>query len=174
MHSFMDLIYRGTTFTLRSLSEAERRVGEQMKTSGSTSLVKAIQMVRLQKAILAVGMFSMFESTLQSRLNCKDGFVGALKCLDEGGESVLAKRFVLFASAINVLKHGRGRSYESLLKESDPLPFRVLPSDEYFFNEGDVSEISTLVEVTDQFVNDCAKVIEDVSLVILRVRGTPV
>jgi hypothetical protein len=34
---------------------------------------------------------------------------------------------------------------------------------EDFFNEGDVSEISNLIEVNDAFVLDCANLIEQVS-----------
>ncbi len=171
MHSFMDLIYRGTTFTLRSLDEAELRIGKQLRESGSTVNVKNIQMVRLQKAILAVGMFSMFESTLQSGLGCDDGFAGARQVLQESGDIALAKRFELFVAAINVLKHGQGKSYKYLLAQTDPLPFRVRGPDEGSFNEGDVSEISTLIEVTDRFVTDSAQMIEDIGKVVHKVRG---
>lgn len=171
MHSFMDLIYRGTGFTLRSLNEAEVRISKQLRESGSTVNVKNFQMVKLQKAILAVGMFSMFEATLQSGLGCDDGFSGARQVLQESGDIALAKRFELFVAAINVLKHGRGRSYKYLLAQTDPPPFRVLGPDEGIFNEGDVSEISTLVQVTDQFVTDCAQTIEDVGKIVHKVKG---
>jgi hypothetical protein len=43
-----------------------------------------------------------------------------------------------------------------------------LPTEDFFF-EGDVSEISTLVEVNDVFVQDCADVIRAVSLIMRRV-----
>lgn len=171
MHAFTDLVYRGTTFTLHSLNEAEARTGKLLRESGATANVKNIQMIRLQKAILAVGMFSMFDATLQSNLECEDGFAAAREVLMSSGDGMLAKRFDLFAAAINVLKHGRGRSYDYLLVQTDPLPFRVLARDEDFFTEGDVSEIRTFVEVTDKFVADCAQVIEDVCRAIGRVRG---
>jgi hypothetical protein len=89
--------------------------------------------------------------------------------LDDEAELNLKECFEDLFLAINVLKHGRGRSYDALVAKTNPLPFRIkLPSEPFFF-EGDVSEISTLVEVDDTFVPHCGKVISDVSVVIRRV-----
>jgi hypothetical protein len=63
---------------------------------------------------------------------------------------------------VNVLKHGRGRSYEKLVAKSVKLPFAVKPPDEAFFEEGDVSEVTSLVEVNPGFVRKCSAVIEEV------------
>lgn len=46
------------------------------------------------------------------------------------------------------------------------LPFRIKMPGENFFFEGNVSEIATLIEVNDQFVLDCAELVESVSDVI--------
>ena len=169
MHSFTELIDRSTSFTLDALRETHERVAESLQTSAATHLVKTLQMIQLQKAIMAVGMFSIFESIVQDRLSCRDGFVEARNCLEREGEDDLKRRFSLFVHAINVLKHGRGRSYDALLAEGDNLPFRIKRPDESFFFEGDVSEVSTLIEVGDRFVLGCAEVIRDVSSVIVRV-----
>jgi hypothetical protein len=67
---------------------------------------------------------------------------------------------------VNVLKHGRGRSYDALVAEAVTLPFRVKLPEEAFFNEGDVSEVSALIEVDDRFVLLCADVINQVSIVL--------
>lgn len=40
-------------------------------------------MVRLQKAISAVGVFSMFEAMLQDSLECSNGFREAEKILED-------------------------------------------------------------------------------------------
>jgi hypothetical protein len=69
---------------------------------------------------------------------------------------------------MNVLKHGRGRSYDALLNQIDTLPFRIKKPDEGLFFEGDVGEISTLIEVDDRFVLGCVEVVRDVSMVITR------
>jgi hypothetical protein len=68
------------------------------------------------------------------------------------------------------LKHGRGRSYEALLAKSANLPFRVKLPTQAFFDEGDVSEIFTLIEVDDSLIMGCAKVVEDVAAVVRRRR----
>ena len=65
--------------------------------------------------------------------------------------------------AINALKHGRGASYDALVTKADSLPFRIKRPGQHFYDEGDVSEVSTLVQVDDKFVLGCADVIRDVS-----------
>ena len=163
MHSFSELILSSTSFTLDSLKEVESKVIEQLKTSGSTVLVKNLQMIQLQKAITAIGMFSLFESILQDGLTCKNGFDEAKSILKQSGNIDLNNRFEDFICAINVLKHGKGRSYDTLVAKSSLLSFKIKMPGEDYFDEGDVSEISTLVEVNDDFVLDCASLIEEVS-----------
>lgn len=163
MHKFEDLIYRSTAFTLSALEETNLKIIEALQTSGSTILVKNLQMIQLQKAIFAIGMFSMFDAILQDQLSCKNGFEGAKKILKEKQNFELHDSFDEFICAINVLKHGQGRSYEALLSKSELLPFRIKLRGENFFEEGDVSEIHTLIEVDDNFVLNCADLIDKVS-----------
>jgi hypothetical protein len=87
-------------------------------------------------------------------------------CLEREGEVDLSNRFSLFLYAINVLKHGRGRSYDALLAIGADLPFRIKRPGEDFFSEGDVSEVATLIEVDDAFVRNCAGLIGQVESVI--------
>ena len=164
MHNFEDLIYRSTSFTLSSLEETNSKIIEALQTSGSTILVKNLQMIQLQKAIFAIGMFSMFDAILQDQLSCKNGFEGAKKVLIEKQNLKLHDSFEEYICAINVLKHGEGRSYDALVSKSELLPFRIKLRGENFFDEGDVSEINTLIEVDDDFILNCANLIEKVSI----------
>lgn len=173
MHSFSELVDRSTSFTLKALREAEQRVVDTMRTSAASGLVKSLQMIQLQKAITAVGMFSIFEAMLQDRQAGRNGFTEARRCLEQQGEEALARRFLLFTYAVNVLKHGHGRSYEALLAEGEALPFRLKRPDEHFFFEGDVSEVSMLIQVDDAFVLGCAEIISEVSAALARA-GEPV
>ena len=127
-------------------------------------------MVQLQKAISTVGMFSMFEAILQDGLGCEDGFREAKVILERENEMSLKERFSDLQLAINVLKHGRGYSYEQLVKKSAELPFKIKQPDEMFFYEGDVSEVVTLILVDDAFVMNCVQVIQDVSTAIKKAR----
>lgn len=170
MHSFTELVDRCTVFTLETLREANEGTIAALQTSGATSMVKTLQMIQLQKAILSVGMFSLFEASLQDGLNCSNGFGEATNILEHEGEFDLKERFVDLFMAINVLKHGRGRSFDALVAKAGRLPFRVKLPGEAFFFEGDVSEVSMLIEVDDSFVQRCADVIGEVSEVIRRVR----
>jgi len=169
MHSFADLVNRSTNFALATLKEAENEVVEALQTSGATRHVKNLQMIQLHRAIIAVGMFSIFESIVQDRLECQNGFAKARECLERAKENDLNNRFAVFVHAINVLKHGRGRSYDALITMGNYLPFRIKRPGEDFFSEGDVSEVATLIEVDDQFVRDCAALIAQVASVINKV-----
>lgn len=163
MHEFTELIDRCTIFTLEALRAANKRVIKALQKSGSSALVKTLQMVQLQKAILTVGMFSMFEANLQDRLGCINGFTDVKKVLNDRGEISIKERFDDLYHAINVLKHGRGRSYDTLVAKAESLPFRIKLPDQSFFFEGDVSEVSILIEVDDEFVQYCLNVIREVS-----------
>ena len=164
MHGFSELVQRSTAFSLNALEAAQQSAIEGLETSAATPRVKALQMVQLQKAISAVGMFSMFDAILQEELQCADGLREAADLLDVNGSAALKEQFSDLQLAVNVLKHGKGRSYEALVLKAASLPFKVKLPDEVFFNEGDVDEISTLVEVDDAFVLLCAEVIHDVSV----------
>ena len=168
MHDFNELVQRSTAFSLSALNEAQQRTVDQLQISAATTMVKTLQMVQLQKAITAVGMFSMFDAIIQDQLQCGDGFKNAKKILESQGKMVLKEKFSDLQLAVNVLKHGEGGSYEDLVKKAATLPFRVKLPDEEFFDEGDVSEISTLVKVDDKFVLLCAEVIHEVSVEVQR------
>lgn len=165
MHNLDDLVYRSTAFTLNALEKANSNVIKTLNTSASTIAVKNLQMLQLQKAILAIGMFSLFDAILQEGLACRNGFEKAKKVLIQKGKVELHDRFDDFVCAINVLKHGRGRSYDVLVAKPESLPFRIKLPGESFFFEGDISEVSTLIEVDDKFVLNCAELIEQVSKV---------
>jgi hypothetical protein len=163
MHSFADLVDRSTHFALFTLKEEEDKVIEALQTSGATRHVKNLQMIRLHRTIIAIGIFSLFESIVQDRLECHDGLAAVRECLDRAGELNLGNRFSLFVYAINVLKHGRGRSCDALIAVSADLPFRIKRLHKGFFSESDVSEVATLIEVDDRFVRDCADLISQVA-----------
>ena len=146
-----------------------------MSRSGSVRrmLASACRMVQLQRAISAVGMFSLFEAMLQDGLDCSNGLREAETILKRAGETALQERFADFQLAINVLKHGRGRSYDVLIAKAAALAFRMKRPGEWCF-QGDISEIATL-EVDDAFVHACAAIIREVTEAVQKglARGTP-
>lgn len=168
MHEFTELVDRSTSFTLTKLGELQEQLIAELEESGSTIAVKNLQMVELQKAIMSVGMFSIFEAMIQDALGGGQSFSALRRLLEREREQELLTQFNWYALAVNVLKHGRGRSYNELLSVADRLPFRVKREDEAFFFEGDVSEIDTLVQVDEAFVLGCAEVIRDASVVVRR------
>jgi hypothetical protein len=163
MHKFSELVQQTTTFTLNAVKTAWQASTDRLEATADTQYVKALQILQLQKAISAVGMFAMFDAQIQRQLECRDGFAEANQRLDASGNGELRDLFIKLQQAINVLKHGRGRSYDSLVSNASTLPFRIKLPGEAFLNEGDVSEISTLIEVDDKFVLLCADVISQVA-----------
>ena len=166
MYHFVELINRSTTFSLAALKEANERTSKGLTASnGATAYVRNLQMLRLHKIIVAVGMFSIFEANLQSEMG-GDGFAKAESILDSLGKVDLKKLMRDLRDAINVLKHGRGRSYDRLVGVAPGLSFRIKLPGENFFFEGDVSEVDTLIDVDDAFVQGCASLISDVSMLV--------
>lgn len=163
MHEFCELVQHTTAFTLDAIDAALQASTDELRSSAETHFVIALQMVQIQKAISAVGIFAIFDAEIQERLLCRDGFSVANQRLDAAGNGKLRDLFVKLQQAINVLKHGRGRSYDSHVAAASALPFRVKLPEEAFFNEGNVSEISIPIEVDDKFVLLCADVISQVS-----------
>jgi hypothetical protein len=171
MHNFLELIDRCIAFNLGALKKVEKKTITSLQMTGATSLVKTLQMIRVQKTILAVGIFSLFEAILQDRLNCTKGFAEAKSILEQKGELALLPRFTDLELAINALKHGQGRSYNALVaKNGGRLDSHLKDPDERFFNEGDVSEITTLIDVDEKFIYTCLEVISQVSEAIKQIR----
>ncbi len=113
----------------------------------------------MQMVMVAVGGFSMLEGILEQTRDWSSPFRELDDKLRKIGAASVANEFLAFRLAINVLKHGYGDSYERLLKK-EGLPFRVKGKDQYFFDEGDVSEIPGLISVDVDFVHSCALAIE--------------
>ena len=145
MHNFNELIQYSTSFNLTSINKETKNLYRNLTTNANTSNIKMLQMIELQKVIISIGMFSMFDAIVQNELNCKNGFKRINEILIDKNEIELQNSFQDLSMAINVLKHGKGRSYESLLKRIDSLKFEIRKYDEIFFDEGDISEVNTLV-----------------------------
>jgi hypothetical protein len=152
---------------LTTLSEVYERTTTALQTSGATRLVKTLQMIQLQKAIMTIGMFSMFEAMLQDELKCRDGFKEAKIILKENNCSDLCEKFIDLELSINILKHGKGKSYSALIaKNGGTLKNYIKELNVENYEEGDVSEINTLIDVDDNFVNYCSEIILQVAEVI--------
>jgi hypothetical protein len=167
MHPYSDLVQRCAALTQRVVADARGEVLAELEISGATILVKALQAVELHQTVVSVGLFAMFEAALQDALGCEYGLQEAVKVVEHAGEKDLAMRFRDLHLAINVLKHGKGRSHKELLSRRNELPFRVREEDESF-DEGDVAELATLVKTDEEFLRYCASTIDEVSAVIKR------
>jgi hypothetical protein len=163
MHAFSELISIAVRTSLIAFSENENSINIALQESASTPLVKGLQTISWQRAILATGIFSLFEAHLQNQLGCKNGFKECSEILKNENQTKLNSKFQNFKLAINVLKHGKGSSYNQLIANIDSIPFDILQKDEECFYEGDVSEITTLIKIDDAFVLDCLDIICKIS-----------
>ena len=117
--------------------------------------------------MVAVGMVAMFDAAIQDALQCPNGFAEAMRVIEGAGDVDLARKFENLKLAINVLKHGVGRSYDALLLRQAELPFRV-GAPGVAFEEGGVSEVNTLVLADGAFLSYCAEVVGEVAELINR------
>jgi hypothetical protein len=162
----LELLTSCADFTLSHNSLVEQQVLKELETSSATRWVMSLRMLRLQRAILAIGMFSLFEALLQTKLTWAKPFDELDAYLRKQAKPELASAITDYKLAINVLKHGEGRSLTELLSRASGLDFNVRAAEDPFFEEGDVSEVDILVDVDDRFVRRCAQLIEDASAVI--------
>jgi len=162
VHDFVELLERGALLTLRCLDNQRDLALERLQTGARTADAKLPQMVSLQKAVVAIGMFAIVEAHLQDREDGKNGFKIALERLGREGSPELKQRFLDLKDAVNVLKHGEGDSYKRLLERGEASRFKVTQPHQRFFHEGDVSEVTTLVQVDDAFIREATEVIREV------------
>ena len=163
MHTFYELAYRCTHFSLSMINEAESQSLALLSETGSTPPIKNLQALNLQRMIHVVGMFSVFEAHLQRRLNCSNGFKEAETILENAGQFALKEDFHNCYLAVNALKHGEGSSYKILVSKIHSVHFVVGTQSNPIFEEGDVTGIEGLIKVDDSFLKSCLQLIENVS-----------
>lgn len=158
MHEFSDLASSSTSFTLRSLDDLLEKEFSSLQSGASTKSIKNIQSANFSKVIFAIGLFSLLESMVL--------YESSVEKVKKNLDQDLFNTWHLYYLAINVLKHGEGKSYDELVsKKLDGviLPFKVKLPNEEFFDEGEVSEINILIDVDNDFVLGCLEIVELVS-----------
>ena len=157
-----DLVLQAADFVLGHVNSVENETEAWLQTHADTPAVNRLRRMAMVRAITAVGTFSLFESSLQQKRGWEHPFRETDRILRLDGLTELANRFEDTRDAINVLKHGRGRSHDALLARRDRLAFEIKGPGERFFNEGNISEGLRLIKVDDGFVRHCSGVIADV------------
>lgn len=148
---------------LPQIQKREQACFQALELSGSTVYVNALRSVRLQRLISVVGMFSVLDAVLKDWRGWDDPAKQAVDELRSNGEADLAQRFQDYWDANNVLKHGRGRSYDKLVVRQGTLDFRLHTEDKPLFEEGDIADGHCLIDVTDHFVMAAAEVVREVA-----------
>ncbi|WP_201548228.1 hypothetical protein [Psychrobacter sp. Pi2-1] len=161
MQNFIQIISESTESNIETFNKVEESTRNKLENLGSTRLVLTLQKMQWERSIFAIGMFSLFEAVVQKELKIEKGsaFKELKQKLKNNNKIELLENFEDFYYAINVLKHGKGMSYTKLLDKQSDLPFEITPAGSIFRNEGDVSEIETLVCVDNNFLERCLAVI---------------
>ena len=161
MQRVIQIIFESTESHIENFNKIEELIYMELENSGSTRLVLTLQKMQWERAIFAIGMFSLFEAEIQNELKIEKGwaFKELKQKLENNKRIELLEHFEEFYYAINVLKHGKGMSYTKLLAKRNSLPFEITPTDSAFRHEGDVSEIAALVYVDNNFLEKCLAVI---------------
>jgi hypothetical protein len=164
--SDFELLLRASAILLRQVDEANDEYVKKLQSSASTVFVNGLRTCTMARTLIAVGTVGAFEALLQRQTGWKNAFVELDATLNKRGQADLVERFRDFRDAINVLKHGEGRSYERLLSRREHLPFTVKERDMAFFEEGDVSEVARLIDADGAFIESCIDVIREIMAVI--------
>lgn len=165
MDDFLYLIDKCVGFKLSFLKDIEQKSLDALQENAMTYDVKILQAMNMDRAIFIVGVFSMYESTLQNKLNCRNGFKEIEKILKQNNKQLLLNQFLDLKYAINALKHGEGISHNTLLKKEN-LKIKIKKSHSEVFQEGNITEIETLILVNDKFILDCVKIMHAISKVL--------
>ncbi|WP_051124880.1 hypothetical protein [Sphingomonas sp. PAMC 26605] len=137
-----------------------------LQTGASTVDVNGLRTCSMAITIIAAGVIGTFEGMLQQHFMWGDAYTELDKVLRHKGRDDLADRFLDYRLGVNVLKHGVGRSYDTLLTRRAALPFVMKGKGEAFFNEGDVSEVGGLVDTRGPFIQHCVEIINEIRCVI--------
>ncbi len=157
--SGVELLLDAADHALRR-AEAQEAFGiERLQDSSANRYINMLRRSGAERAMIAVGVFSIFEARAQDLTNWNRTLEKLQRELQNAKQEDLAERLWLFGLAINVLKHGEGRSHQALLQARERLPFAVRQSDELFAEEGDVAEPEDLILADEKFVRECCDVI---------------
>jgi hypothetical protein len=156
------LISSAVEFTLGHAQEVEANIFDALETSSAVRYINVLRMLTMQSTIISIGTLQAFEGLLQQKNGWNDAFKELDIRLRATGYGELADRFLDYRNAVNVLKHGKGRSYEKLLARRSALPFEVKEEGQRYFDEGDVSEGIRLVNADHRFVRQCSDIIQEV------------
>lgn len=155
---------RAPNLLMASVKQVSDRCAANLETDAQTSDVNALRTCSMAITVVAVGVIGTFEGMLQRRFGWPDAYTELDKILRAQKRTDLADRLLSYRLAINVLKHGEGRSYDRLLTLRAALPFAIKGKGEAFFNEGDISEVGGLVDTRGPFVENCVEVINEVRI----------
>jgi hypothetical protein len=159
----IDLVPLAADYTVAGQELAEASNLKSLEDDGSTRRVIMARMMTMRSTIVATGTISVFEALLQQSLGWVQPFPQLDAHLRAHGLDDLADRFLDYRDAINVLKHGAGRRHDRLLDRRERLDFSVRALEEPFHDEGDVSEVSTLVRADTAFVRNCGRLVGEVT-----------
>lgn len=127
-----------------SVSDILRRMREH---GGQTVFVNGLRMTTVEIEIAVVGVFSLFEARMQPNFPKGPFFKQLRTHLIAADQPELAAQIHHYYLAVNVLKHGRGSSYDEL-RQIPNLPFVMKQPEDAFFDEGDIAEPEGLLDIT--------------------------
>jgi hypothetical protein len=131
---------------------------ELLKTSGATHLLNNLDICSSQVNSAVVGLFSLYESRLQSAFEWDKPFKVISTIHQEFPP--LDEEFKAFCLAVNVLKHGVGPSHTKLLGMLGHLPISVQSFFGELHEEGDVCPPKDLIVTGLEFLERSCDIVE--------------
>lgn len=153
---------RAPDMLLTNVKKVSEQCAMNLQTGAQTSDVNGLRTCSMAITIVGVGVIGTFEGMLQSHFGWVDAYTELDKLLRNKKRDDLADRLLNYRLAVNVLKHGEGRSYDRLLTSRAALPFAIKGRGEAFFDEGDISEVGGLVDTRGPFIENCVEIINEI------------
>lgn len=73
MQRVIQIIFESTESHIENFNKIEELIYMELENSGSTRLVLTLQKMQWERAIFAIGMFSLFEAKIQNELKIEKG-----------------------------------------------------------------------------------------------------
>lgn len=160
--SNFEQLSRAANMVSQHLAEVSSICIDNLQKRARTGDVNGLRTCSMAITIIAVGLIGTFEGMLQGHFGWTDAYAELDRVLRAEKRVDLADRLFDYRLAVNVLKHGEGRSYDKLLDRRASLPFAIKDRGEAFFEEGDISEIGGLVDTRGPFIDHCVELISEI------------
>lgn len=165
MSNFIEEAGRCIPLVLSFLDDLEKCADDELQSSGSTKHVRYLQSVSMQRNIIACGLFSLFESSMQAKVGGEKTLTKLRKMLKDNGKVDLCDRLLIFETVNNILKHGIGDSHRKFENRTDAFSINI--RNKYFHSaDGDISNCASIANIKSEYIFDMLETLNEIEIIV--------